>query len=460
MGLIKAVTGAAGGVLADQWREYFYCTSISSDILVAKGEKKTSDKRTSNKKGEDNVISNGSIIAVNEGQFMIIVDGGKIVEFSGDPGEFLYDTSTEASLFYGDLGTNIKATFNQIGKRIAFGGDAPKDQRVYYFNKKEIIGNKYGTVNPVPFRIVDRNIGLDIDSAVRCFGEFSYKIVNPLLFYTNVCGNVDPDFKRNIIESQLKTELLTALQPAFAKISALGVRYSEMPAHTEDLANALNTVLSEKWTNHRGIAIVAFGINSITISEEDQNMIKQLQRSAVMRDPTMAAATIVGAQSEAMVNASKNEGTGPLMAFAGLNMAQQAGGANASDLFEKGQKKNGETDGWKCECGTINQGKFCGGCGKAKPIPMTENKENSWKCECGTVNTGKFCVDCGAKKPVIINNNWKCSCGKENTGKFCADCGSKKPDDLKLKCKKCGWETTDESNPPKFCPECGEIINK
>ena len=182
MGLIKAGMGALGGTLADQWKEFFYCEAMDKDVMVTKGKKRTGS-RSSNTKGNDNIISNGSVIAVADGQCMIIVEQGKIVE--------VYDTSTEPSIFTGSLGTGIKETFRTIGKRFAFGGDTGKDQRVYYFNTKELVDNKFGTPNPIPFRVVDSRIGLDVDVSVRCSGVYSYKIADPLLFYANVCGNVD-----------------------------------------------------------------------------------------------------------------------------------------------------------------------------------------------------------------------------------------------------------------------------
>ena len=476
MGLLQAGIGALSGVLADQWREYFYCDSIADDILVTKGQKRTSARRSSNTKGEENVISNGSIVAINEGQFMIIVDQGKIVEFSDEPGQFVYDTSTEPSLFYGSFGTSLLESFKNVGKRFSFGGDAGKDQRIYYFNKKEIIGNKYGTPNPVPFRVVDRNIGLDIDISIRCHGEYSYKVIDPLLFYTNVSGNVQEAYNRSRLDGQLKTELMTALQPAFAKISDMGIRYSSLPGHTMELSDALNEVLSKKWTQLRGIAIASFGVSSVKASEEDENMIKQLQRSAVMRDPTMAAATLVGAQSEAMVAAAKNESTGPAMAFMGMNMAQNAGGMNAGQLFSMGQQQQQQqqqyqqqapaapiapaqpaADGWTCTCGKVNTGKFCAECGGSKPAPKPAADE--WVCACGTSNKGKFCSGCGASKPAE-KLTWSCSCGTENKGRFCAECGKPKPADARLyKCDKCGWEPEDATKPPRFCPECGDIFD-
>lgn len=435
MGLIKAGIGALGGTLADQWREFFYCDSLDADVLAAKGKKRTG-KRSSNKKGEDNIISNGSVIAVADGQCMIIVEQGKVVELCAEPGEFTYDTSTEPSIFYGDLEESITQTFQEIGKRFTFGGDAGKDQRVYYFNTKEIVGNKYGTPAPVPFRVVDNNIGLDIDIAIRCHGEYSYKITNPLLFYTNVCGNVDNIYERENIDSQLKTELMTALQPAFARISEMGIRYSALPGHTMELSDTLNNVLSAKWKNLRGIEIVSFGVSAVNASEEDEKMIKELQRNAAFRNPTMAAAHMVGAQAQAMQNAANNQGgMGAMGGFFGMNMAQNAGGMNPAQLYTMGQQQ--------------------------APAQQQTPTQGGWKCVCGAVTNGKFCSECGAKKPEPQPaDGWICSCGAVNKGKFCSECGSPKPAGAPLyKCDKCGWEPADPTHPPKFCPECGDIFD-
>ncbi len=447
MGLIKAISGAIRGVAADQWKEYFYCDALESDVLVVKGQRRNNSRFGSSNKGNDNLISNGSVVAVNEGQCMIIVDQGKVVEFCAESGEFLYDTSSEPSLLHGDLGENIGKTFSTIGKRFTFGGDTGKDQRIYFFNTKEIMGNRYGTANPVPFRVVDTNIGLDADISVRCNGEYSYQIFDPILFYTNVCGNVTEEFTRDKIESQLKTELMTALQPAFAQISAMGIRYSAVPAHTMEVANALNKVLSEKWGTLRGIRIVSFGVNTIKASEEDEQMIKDLQKTAVLRNPNMAAATLVGAQAEAMKSAASNTATGPMMAFAGMNMANQSGGMNAHSLFTMGQQQNTTPP--------------------VNPVPPTSAQSvaetasaGSWTCSCGAVNTGNFCVECGTKKPTG-KPGWTCSCGAINQGKFCQECGAKKPADAPLyRCDKCGWQPEDPHHPPKFCPECGDVFDE
>lgn len=451
MGLLQVGLGAAKSVLEDQWREYFYCPALDNDVLVKKGENRKS-KRSFNTKKSDNIISNGSIVAVNEGQCMIIVDQGAVVEVCAQAGEFLYDTSTEPSIFYGSLKETLIESFKTFGRRVTMGGDTGKDQRIYFFNIKEIMGNKYGTANPVPFRVVDQNIGLDIDIAIRCHGEYAYKMVDPILFYKNVCGNVESEFTRDQIDSQLKSELLTALQPAFAKISEMGIRYSALPGHTEDLANALNEILSEKWGGRYGIKISTIGVNSVKAPEEDEKMIKELQRNAAFRNPTMAAAHLVSAQAEAMQSAAANTATGPMMAFAGMNMANDAGGMNSNDLFAMGQQMtNGQNQAMNgAQAGHAAQPKM-----EAKPA--NAGALAAWTCSCGeTGNTGKFCINCGTKKPVS-DGSWTCSCGTKNKGKFCMECGAKKPEEAPLyRCDKCGWEPADPKKPPKFCPECGD----
>ena len=385
MGLIQAIAGAAGGALADQWKEFFYCEAIPADVIVARGEKKIDGKRSSNTKGHDNIISNGSVIAVADGQCMLIVEQGKVVDLCAEPGEYVYDTSTEPSIFYGKLSESIVETFKQIGKRFTFGGDTGKDQRVYYINTKEIPGNKYGTANPVPFRVVDKNIGLDVDITIRCHGEYSYKVEDPILFYTNVAGNVTDTYKREEIDGQLKSELLTALQPAFAKISDMGIRYSALPGHTEEMADALNEVLTKKWRELRGIKIVSFGVSSVTAPEDQEQMIRDLQKAAVMRDPSMGAATLVGAQADAMKAAASNTSAGPMMAFAGMNMAAGAGGMNASQLYQMAGAQ-------QAQAAAPAQA-------APAPAPAPAAAGASWTCECGSVNTGKFCSNCGMARP-------------------------------------------------------------
>ena len=465
MGLIKAGIGALGGTLADQWKEFFYCEAMPKEVLVTKGQKRITG-RSSNTKGNDNIISNGSGIAVADGQCMIIVDQGKVVEVCAEPGEFTYDSSSEPSIFAGKLGESIIATFKTIGKRFTYGGDTGKDQRVYYFNTKELIDNKFGTPNPIPFRVVDSKIGLDVDVSVRCSGVYSYKIADPILFYTNVCGNVEKEYTRDELDSQLKTEFVSALQPAFGHLSELELRPNQIVTHNTDLENAMNDALSTKWGELRGLKVVSIALGSVTLPDEDADMIKQAQRAAIMRDPTMAAATLVGAQADAMKAAASNE-AGAMTGFMGLGMAMNAGGGAgaAQNLFAMGQQQQQQQaqqaapapGGWTCACGASVNGNFCPNCGAKKPEPKPA--AGAWKCSCGATASGKFCPECGAPKPAD-EAGWTCSCGTVNKGKFCQNCGAKKPAGAPLyRCDKCGWEPADPKNPPKFCPECGDIFD-
>ena len=470
MGLIKAGMGAVGGVLGDQWKEFIYCESLKPDVLVAKGRKRTSSRgRSSNTSSEDNIISNGSTIAINDGQCMIIVENGKVVEICSEPGEFVYDASTEPSLFADGLNMqSVKNVFAQIGKRFTYGGDPGKDQRVYYFNTKEIIGNKYGTASPIQFRIVDQRIGLDMDIPIRCFGEYSYKITNPILFYTNVCSNVENEYLRSEIDGQLKSELLGALNVAFGVMSEKGVRYSALPAHAEEIGDQLNEVLSKKWRDLRGIEVVSFGVSSVKASEEDEKYIRDLQ---ALSNPNARASFLTGATGAAMQTAAANEG-GAMMGFMGMGMAGMQGANMMNGINQQmgyppqggypgapqGMAVGAAPAGWTCSCGQSgNTGKFCGACGKPKEEPKA-----GWTCSCGHAgNTGKFCAECGKPQQAAAPAGWTCSCGTINQGKFCANCGSKKPADAPLyKCDKCGWVPPDPKNPPKFCPECGDLFDE
>ena len=459
MGLIAAGLNAVGGTLSSQWKEYFYVDALPDSVLATRAQKKTKGRFGGSRVEDDNVITEGSVIAVADGQCMLIVDQGKIVDFCAEPGEYIFDKNGEPSLFFGALdGEKARALLTATFERLSFGGQAGRDQRVYYFNTKEILGNKYGTPSPVPFRVVDANIGLDMDIGIRCFGEYSYRITNPMLFYANVCGNVEGDYTRERIDSQLKSELLTALQPAFARISEQGIRYSALPGHTLEIARALNDVLSEKWAHLRGVEIVSFGVNSVKASEEDEAMMKELQRNAVFRNANMAAAHLVGAQAQAMQDAAKNA-NGAFTGFMGMNMAQGSG-ANAAQLFQMGAQQQSAPQqapagSWTCACGATVTGKFCPECGAKKPEPAA-----SWTCACGATVTGKFCPECGAKKPEAAAG-WTCACGAVNKGRFCSECGARKPEGAPLyRCDKCGWEPADPAHPPKFCPQCGDPFDE
>lgn len=447
LGIWEAAKSTFGGQLGDQYLEFFECPSIDNDVLMVKGRRRIT-KNSKNRNGEDNIITNGSVIAVNEGQCMIIVDQGQIVEFCAQPGEFVYDTSKEPSLLYGKLGENVKGSVNTYLRRIQFGGDTGRDQRIYFFNLKEIYDNPFGTASPIPFRVVDNRIGLDLDTTVRCHGVYTFKIVDPILFYKNVAGNQADRYTKDLLISHLKQAVATSLAPALAEVSALGIRYNEVSKYPKEIGEALNKQLTAEWVEKRGIAVIDVALQTPKLSDEDEAMIKELQKTAVYTNPAMAAAMLAQSQGQAMVGAANNQNAGPMMAFAGMNMAQMTGGMNHNDLFAMAQQQQAAAPQAAAPQAAPAQ--------QAAPAPQAAPVAG-WTCTCGaTGNTGKFCMECGAKRvePAV---GWTCSCGAVNTGKFCVECGTKKPADAPLyKCDKCGWEPEDPKNPPKFCPECGD----
>ena len=495
MGLIRTISDTARGVVQDQWKEFFYCEAMPDEVLLTMGQKRTG-RRSVNLQGSDNVISNGSIIAVADGQCMLIVDQGDVVEVCAEPGEFIFDTSAEPSIFAGDLSESVIGLFTNTARRFTLGNLAARDQRIYYINTREIVGNKYGTPNPIVFRVVDQKADFEIDLPVRCFGEYSFRITNPLLFYASLSGNTGSDYTRERITGQMRSELLTALSPALARISAMGISYSQLMGHTTDIRDALKAELSQLWGGCRGMEIVNFGISSLKGDEAVEAEMREMQREArYFNDPGRMAARLGNAQAEAMEAAAANPSAGPAMAFMGMNMASQAGGMNSASLYQMAAEQN--QDRWDCACGrTGNTGSFCGGCGAPRPQPQPQSappeepvsadswicacgtrvqgnfcpqcgaprpapapKETSWTCRCGAVNTGNFCAQCGTAKPAApAVQGWTCpQCGRLNEGRFCPDCGTRKPAGVPLyRCDKCGWKPDDPAHPPRFCPQCGD----
>ncbi len=449
MGLIQAAKDALGGLMADQWREYFYCTSLDSNTLMKKGEKRVTQGRNSNTKGNDNIISNGSIVSVNEGQCMIIVDQGAITEFCAVAGEFVYDTSTEPSLLYGSLGENVKKSFAQFGRRFTFGGNTAKDQRVYYINVKEIMNNLYGTPNPIPFHFVAANTGFELETTVKCNGQYTFKIVDPILFYKNVVGNVEDDYDKNeTLTGMMKAELLTKLPMALSQIAGQGVLPYQVPMHMEEITNYLKGSLSQQWTETRGITVVSMTMAAPIVPKEDLDKINKWNDTAVLTNANMAAAR----QTEAYTRALENMGNGGgkddsasamngAMGMMGMAMMQNMMNNGMGGMFGVPQPGQAQQPQMK-PASTVAEGAILG-----------------WTCSCGkTDNRGKFCQECGLPKPAL--DGWTCSCGHVNQGKFCVECGRKKPEGAPLyRCDKCGWEPEDPTNPPKFCPECGDIFD-
>ncbi len=462
MGLIKAGIGALGGTLADQWKEFFYCESLPNDVLMRKGEKRISG-RSSNTKGNDNIISNGSGIAVADGQCMIIVEQGKIVEVCAEPGEFTYDSSTEPSIFAGSLGESIKNTFKTIGKRFTYGGDTGKDQRVYYFNTKEILNNKFGTANPIMFEVTNKRIGMSRTVQVRCNGVYTYVISNPLLFYTRLCGNVESEFTRDQIDDQLKVEFIDALQPALGALAEQELRPAQLPAKANELKEAMNDALKQEWIENRGISVGKIALNPITLTEADMKKINEMEDAAsIGSNPFMMAGRMTNATADAMQTAAGNS-AGAMTGFMGMGMVGmggQGGFGAAQNLYNAGVQQQNQNAAqtqaggqWKCSCGATATGKFCPECGAKKPEPV---QAGAWKCSCGATATGKFCPECGSPKPEDAEG-WTCACGTVNKGRFCQNCGAKKPAGVpQYRCDKCGWEPEKGTKPPKFCPECGD----
>ena len=406
---------------------------------------------------------------------MLIVEQGRVVEVCAEPGEFTWDSSTEPSIFAGKLGESIVNSFKVLGRRIAYGGDTAKDQRVYYINTKEIMDNKFGTPTPILFRVVDSKIGLDMETEIRCNGVYSYKIADPIVFYTKICANVSESFKREEIDAQLKTEFVDALSPAFGALAGLELRPSQIPSHTQELRDDVNEALRNKWLEDRGLTVVSIAMNPVSINEEDAAYLKRYQRAAAVDNrPGMGAAAFLEQSAEGIKGAANNP-NGAMGGFVGMGMGMNAIGGmtgGVGNLFgAMGQNNNQPpqppvqpappagnapaADTWTCpKCGAAATGKFCPECGAKKPEPQVAG---GWTCpKCGAAATGNFCPECGAPKPVE-EAGWTCSCGAVNKGKFCANCGAKKPAGAPLyRCDKCGWEPEDPKNPPKFCPECGD----
>ena len=449
MGIIQAALIGAMGTLKDTWQEFYVCESIPADVLVVRGKRQLG-KHSSNKGSNENVISDGSTIVVHEGQAMIMVDQGCIVEIATQPGIYEYRTGTAPSLFSSTFGGGLKDTFKEMWDRIKHGGDFAKDQRIYYFNMKEIMDNKFGTQNPVPFRMTYQDLGRSFTVGVRCNGIYSYKIADPVLFFANCCGNVTDSYGRSSLDSQLKSEFLDVLQPAFASISASGIRYDELPGRQREVKNAISTELESEWKEKRGLLLEKVAINSATISDADTKRIQEYEDRAWNTNPTNAAATLIEAQANAMQNAANNP-NGAAMGFFGMGMAQQAGGMNAQNLFAMGAQQ-----------GAV--GASTAPAPAPAPAPAAPQgaapSGDSWTCECGTVNSKKFCSECGKPKPAPKADGWTCECGAINKGKFCSECGKPKPAGAPLyRCDKCGWEPADPFNPPKFCEECGDPFN-
>lgn len=436
MGLIRVAIDATRQVIQDQYLEFFECPSMPDDVLIVKGHKST--KGNTRNSNIDDVISNGSLIIVNKGQAMAIVDNGAVVEFTAEAGPFVFDSSAEPSIFSGSLGQNVVKTFKTIGRRISFGGHTGRTQQVYFFNTKLIKDNLFGTATPITFRAVDRNIGLDMDVHLSCHGSYNYQVVDPIMLFSNIAGNVEESYSRKDLDGTMKKEFIAAMRPSLAALSRLELRPSQVADHEPELAEELKKNLTQKWLEDRGIEIKEVNILSTEVPPDELKQISDLQKMATLRDPGLAAAKITEAQAEAMKTAAGNQG-GAMMGFMGMNMAQMAGGMNNQSLYQMAGQQQQQPQ---------------------QPAPQSAPVQG-WSCACGASgNTGKFCRECGKPKPAA-GEGWSCSCGAVNKGKFCMECGKPKPAGAPLyRCDKCGWEPADPKHPPKFCPQCGDPFDE
>lgn len=428
MGLIKAFSGAVRSEMADQWKEYFYQDSMGPGTLICKGKKRTDTTqfKSSNTKASDNVISEGSMVAVNEGQAMLVVENGKIVDFTCEPGGYRYDFKTEPSLFSGSFGNSLVRTFQEVGKRFTLGGETGKDQRVYYVNLKEIVGNKFGSAQPMPYDDPYYKTVL----YVRYFGVYSFKVTDPLRLYTAVAGNVNDEYRVSQLQEQSDTEFYNALDTAMSKLAMDGVKFSLLPSKQMELAEYMNEVLDESWRQLRGLEIISVGINKITPDDKSRERIEQFDNATMLGGNQAAMqGRMTSAQATAFENMGKQSGGTNGMDMMGMAFGVQAMNQMGQMMQQQQQTPQAaaenppvpekEPEGWKCACGAENTGKFCSECGLEKP-----KTEKEWVCACGAKNAGNFCGECGKPRPA---EGWKCACGAENKGKFCSECGSPRP---------------------------------
>lgn len=418
MGLIKAVAGAIGGMFADQWLETIQPGEMDDKTIFVRGVKTRNDKRSSNTKATDQTVSNGSIIQVYDNQCMILTDGGKIVDFTTEPGAFKVDNSSSPSLFAGQFGEVLKDTF----ERFKFGGTPSGSQRVYYINLQEIKGIKFGTKSPISYFDSFYNAELFL----RTFGSYSIKITDPLLFYSQAIPKNAEKVSIDDINEQYLAEFLTALQSAINRFSMEGIRVSHVPSKSMELSKYMAEVLDDDWKKLRGIEVLSVGIQSVSYDEESQKLINVRNQGAMLSDPTIREGYVQGSVARGMEAAGSNS-AGAMTGFAGIGMGMNSAGgfmasasqANVSQMQANAMQQNAQKqtveNEWTCSCGEKSSGKFCPKCGKPKP------QNETWLCSCGTKNSGKFCSECGKPKPQ--NETWTCSCGAINKGKFCSECG-------------------------------------
>lgn len=421
MGIIKAIASSVGGGLADQWLEVIEPDEMDDKTVFTRGVTvRRNDSRNANRRGTQDTVSNGSVVHVYPNQFMMLVDGGKVVDYTAEEGYYTVDNSTLPSMFNGEFGDTLKEAFN----RVKFGGVTPGTQKVFYINLQEIKGIKFGTRNPVNYYDLFYNAELFL----RAHGTYSIKIKNPLTFYSEAIPKNDDRVEIEEINEQYLSEFLEAFQSAINQMSADGVRISFVASKGRELSKYMADILDADWGEMRGIEIQSVGISSISYDEESTKLINMRNQGAMLGDPTVREGYVQGSVARGIEAAGSNA-NGSMAGFMGVGMGMQS------------------TTGFMGAASQSNQAQMARE--YARPA---QPAADTWKCSCGNDNTGKFCSNCGKPKPET--STWKCSCGNDNTGNFCSNCGKPKP--TKLKCASCGYEPDPEDPTPKFCPECGK----
>ena len=399
MGIIRAITNAVGGGLADQWLEVIEPDQISDHTVFAAGVQMRRGERNANTKKTSAIVSNGSVIHVYPNQFMILVDGGRIVDYTAEEGYYTVNNSTEPSLFNGELGEAVKESFN----RMRFGGTTPHTQRVFYINLQEIKGIKFGTTNPVNYFDSFYNSELFL----RAFGTYSIKVVDPIKFYSEAIPKDSDHVDISDINEQYLSEFLGALQAAINQLSADGVRISHVTSKNMELSRYMAQILDDDWKDLRGMEVVSVGLAGISYSEESQKLINMRNQGAMLSDPNVREGYVQGAVARGMEAAGSNS-AGSMAGFMGMGLGMNAGGGfvGAASQANQAQRQAAArpvepspaapgtaSDDWTCSCGVQNHGgKFCPNCGTPRP-------------------TARFCTNCGEK----LSPN----------AKFCPNCGTK-----------------------------------
>lgn len=458
MGLIKAAIGALGGTLGDAWKEAIHCGAIDNKTLLKVGSKMHGGSdRSSNTKGSDNYISNGSAIMVEENTCMLTIDNGKITNVVTEPGAYTLDNSSAPSIFAG----NIKDSAKELIRRFTYGGTPATEQRVVYINLQRIPGIPFGTATPMPYFDPHYNTSIDL----RFYGTFEVQILDAEMavkFYSEVCSkgvdSGDVSAASVFGNGQYKDEFMQAMMAGLNALSGQGIMYSRIQSSLSELTKNVKEATAETWIP-RGFTITNIGLGGpVTLSEDSKKLLGARLEADTQLDVNVQRAMMNKSIAKGIESMGANEGSGGgMMGVMGMGQMMNMG-ANLMGSYgtPQTQPAQGDADGWRCSCGATNAGAFCSSCGKPRPEP--------WTCSCGAQNTTNFCASCGAKKgegtPAPKPAGWKCECGADNTGKFCAECGKPKPAaPKKYKCDKCGWTPADPEKPPRFCPECGDPFN-